>query len=542
MGNFFCDCNRNTTNNIQQKHIVLNSLDPSSYKAKKVNTYPSSTINNTKPTSTSKEPTLNVFWNNTAQSPIISKSKGVPEDKYTITSTLHQSNTSTIYVLKHKQTNETRAMKTIIKQNKTFPIDKPMLHELDILTQIDHPNITKLYEVYDLDDKICFITDLYEATPLTSYKGSPEMSSELEIAIIMYQLLNAVNYCHNKTLMHRDITPENILVGNKHYKGHYHIKLINFYITKLYIHSNISTSVLCKAPEVIGGNYKYKSDLWSCGVVLYYLLTTKFPFYANETNDICHKITHCIYDKLENKQYNKISTEAKDLVYKLININYNERYSALNALEHVWFHKLKIKDKLYNLTLHQMQTLLNNISTFNIATHRYQIPIINYIIHFNYKTLTYVNYAMIMFNKIDINNEGSLNKNEFIHNVNLMFSEFDTEIDKQLLLDIFKKIDVNNNGTIRYVEFVATAVDKKELVKDEMLREVFDYFDKGKCGTIMVNEVIQAFNSVDGYDAKEVSDAIRKVVDGCGCGREEEGIHKGIEFNVFASIVKAVIS
>jgi Ca2+-binding EF-hand superfamily protein len=147
-----------------------------------------------------------------------------------------------------------------------------------------------------------------------------------------------------------------------------------------------------------------------------------------------------------------------------------------------------------------------------------------------------------MFNKIDINNEGSLNKNEFIHNVNLMFSEFDTEIDKQLLLDIFKKIDVNNNGTIRYVEFVATAVDKKELVKDEMLREVFDYFDKGKCGTIMVNEVIQAFNSVDGYDTKEVSDVIKKVVDGCGYGREEEGTHKGIEFNVFASIVKAVIS
>ena len=429
-------------------------------------------------------------------------------------------------------------METIPKQSKTFPIDKSILHEIEILTQLDHPNITKLYELYDLEDKICIVTDLYEATPLTTYKGSPEMSSELEIAIIMYQLLNAVHYCHNKTLMHRDITPENILVENKHHKGHFHIKLINFSTTKLYIHSNVSTSVLCKAPEAIGGNYTYKSDLWSCGVVLYYLLTTKYPFDANDTNDICHKITHCMYDKLESKQYNKISSEAKDLVYKLINLNYNERFSAVNALEHVWFRKLKIKDKLFDLSLSQMKTLLDNIFMFNIDLHKYQIPIINYIVHFNFKKTSYMNYAMIMFNKIDINNEGSLNKNEFIHNVNLMFSDFATDIDKQFLLDIFKKIDVDNSDTIRYVEFVATATDKNELLKNDLLQEMFDDFDKGNSGKVTVNDLIQAFSPPKGYHGNEVSDVIRKVVDGYG----SESTHKGIiEFNAFTSIMKEII-
>lgn len=535
MGNFFCDCNRNTTNNIKQKHIVLNSLDPS-LKTKKEDTYPSSTINNTNTTSISKQTTLNVFWNSIDQSPIISKSKGLPEDKYTITATLHQSNTSSIHQLKHKNTNETRAMKTIPKQT-TFPTEKSIVHEIEILEQLNHPNITKVYEFYDLEDRICIVSDLCEATPLTAYKGSPKMSSELEIAIIMYQLFNAIHYCHNKTLMHRDITPDNILIENKRYKGHFHIKLINFSSTKLYINPKATTCTLCKAPEAIGGNHTYKSDLWSCGVVLYYLLTTKFPFYANETNDIHHKIKHCIYDKLEGKQYKKISPEAKDLVYKLININYNERFTADNALKHIWFHKLKIKDKLFDLTLNQMKTLLNNIFAFDIDKHKYQIPVINYIIHFQFKKIAYVNYAAILFNKIDINNDGTLNKNEFVHNINLIFSEFDTEIDKEFLLEIFNKIDVDNKGIIKYVEFVATACDKSDLLKNEILQEMFEHFDKDNNGKVVVNDVIQAFDTIKGYNGNEVSDVVMKVID----VSENGNTHKSIEFNVFASIMKAII-
>lgn len=512
MGNFFCDCNRNTTNNIQQRHIVLNSME---HKHKKEQNYPSSIINNNNKTAVySTESTLNEICNNNDDSIIISKGKGQPEDKYNVISTIGQGSYGIVYKIMNKTTNELYTMKTIPKQNQTIHhIQKQIIKEIEFLEQIDHPNIIKIHEFYDLEDKICIISELCEGSPLSKYKGSPEMSSELEIAIIMFQLLSAINYCHNNNIIHRDIKPNNILIDNKHYKGHFNIKLTDFGTAKLYINPekpNIIGSTHFTAPEVLNGTYAQKSDLWSCGVLLYYLLTTKYPFDGNDNNEIYTKIKNCVYDKLEGKQYKKISSEAKDFVYKLIKVDYNERLSANQALEHIWFNKLKIKDKLYDLNINQMKSLLNNIFTFNVEK-TLQIPVINYIVHNNLEKSSYINYAGILFNKIDINNDGCINKNEFIHNINLIFSEFDTEIDKEYLIKIFDKIDIYKSNKIGYTEFVGAAVDRNELLTENILKEAFCFFDKDNSGTISLSNIKHAFSTVKGYNDNDFTAILEQI-------------------------------
>ena len=533
MGNFLCDCNR-SSNPPQKRHVKTNSFDAAiETEIKTKTTYPTSRIIKSQPSFT-KETTLTEFWSNLEQSSIINKGQGNPEDKYEFIEIIGKGSFGTVHKVKNKKTGEQRAIKIIPKQTKGILMEKKIITEIELLEQIDHPNIIKLYEFYDLEDKICIVSELGNGGPLSKYKGSPKMTSELEIAIIMFQLLSAVNYCHNKNLMHRDIKPDNILVENKQQQGHFHIKLIDFGTAKMYLNSE-QTQVIGSAhfiaPEVLLGNYTHKCDLWSCGIVLYYLLTTKYPFDAKNKNDIYTKIKKCNYDRLEGNQYKKISPEAKDLVHKLIKSDFNERLSAQKALEHIWFKKLKVKEKLYDLGVNQMKELLNNIFTFNMEK-TLQIPVINYLVHNNLEGSSYVNYASILFSKIDINNDGSLNKNEFIQNMNMIFSEFDTEIDKEFLMEVFDKIDVDKSNKIGYREFVCAAVDRKELLKDNMLKEAFEFFDKDKNGSISLEEIKKAFSKTQGYNHNDFNEILKQI------DLNNDAV---IDFAEFKSMMKAIL-
>ena len=200
-------------------------------------------------------------------------------------------------------------------------------------------------------------------------------------------------------------------------------------------------------------------------------------------------------------------------------------------MEHIWFKKLKVKEKLYDLGVNQMKELLNNIFTFNMEK-TLQIPVINYLVHNNLEGSSYVNYASILFSKIDINNDGSLNKNEFIQNMNMIFSEFETEIDKKFLMEVFDKIDVDKSNKIGYREFVCAAVDRKELLKDNMLKEAFEFFDKDKNGSISLEEIKKAFSKTKGYNHNDFNEILKQI------DLNNDAV---IDFGEFKSMMKAIL-
>jgi calcium-dependent protein kinase len=129
--------------------------------------------------------------------------------------------------------------------------------------------------------------------------------SEVEAKKIMSQLLKALNHCHSMGIVHRDIKAQNIMIvflnrnnqncemgklSNNPNEDPWHIKLIDWGIacklkkgTKL---SEKSGSPLYMAPEVLQGLYDNKCDVWSCGVLLYYMLTGSFPFNGNSMKDL----------------------------------------------------------------------------------------------------------------------------------------------------------------------------------------------------------------------------------------------------------------
>ena len=162
------------------------------------------------------------------------------------------------------------------------------------------------------------------------------------------------------------------------------------------------------APEVLKQNYDYKCDIWSVGVILYILLTGKYPFDSLIKSRIETKIEDGEFDK-ENIKYKNSSKELKDLLKHLLNTNPTFRYNAKEALNHDFFKKndgeLLFKRNLKNKTIsNYLHTFLN----YSLKTKFYQITFA--LLCHNMKPSEKMKELIKIFHLLDINHNGILNK------------------------------------------------------------------------------------------------------------------------------------
>ena len=176
-----------------------------------------------------------------------------------------------VYLVRHKKMNLLRAMKVIPVKSKTS--GEKTDEEIELLRQLDHPNIVKLFEYFSDNDKYYLITEYCKGGDLFDLIKKKKRFSELSAAYIMFQIFRALIYCHNTHhLVHRDIKPENIVVFRKNnaLEDLYDVKLIDFGISKIFnkVEKNndnrIKGSLNYMAPEVLEGKYNEKCDIWSC--------------------------------------------------------------------------------------------------------------------------------------------------------------------------------------------------------------------------------------------------------------------------------------
>lgn len=139
---------------------------------------------------------------------------------------------------------------------------------------MDHPNIVRLFEVYQDHKRYFIITELCTGGELFDQIIKRPYYSERDAAIIMKQVLSAVGYCHAENIVHRDLKPENLLLDSDGPGAV--IKVIDFGTSQKYdpekkMHQTYGTPYYI-APEILAGEYNEKCDVWSCGVIMYILL------------------------------------------------------------------------------------------------------------------------------------------------------------------------------------------------------------------------------------------------------------------------------
>ena len=226
-----------------------------------------------------------------------------------------------------------------------------IIKEVNLLKNLNHPNIVKFLDFYEEADKIYIVMEYYEGGTLKQYiQDNQNKINEDKARIIIKQLLNALSYLHYVCdICHRDIKPENIMLLKKDDINT--IKLLDFglssdsFESKSYM-ENCGTLIYMAPEQINNMSYSKIVDIWSVGIILYMLLNNgKNPFYTPGENseEIINRITKgkLLFDD-ENFPICKM---CKKFLYKLLKKNPSYRYTARTALEHPWI-TLKKYDKI----------------------------------------------------------------------------------------------------------------------------------------------------------------------------------------------------
>ena len=356
------------------------------------------------------------------------------------------------------------AIKTLKKEGISPYQFNLLKREVDILSNMDHPNIVKYFGIFEDDLFIHIVMEYLKGQDLSkiiSLKNYNDFS-ENQMGIIIQQLLKALSFIHSKKIIHRDIKPENILFSDK--KNLYTLKLIDFGLA-----ANSDQEIKTvgtpsyMSPEMIDGNVTYVSDIWSVGVIVYQMITGDLPFKDDDNKTLYEKIKNGNYDT-EILNEKDCSEEAKDFINKALQKDIKNRLTVDEALNHPWIKKFSIN----NLD----QSLINEDSIILFIQFSKRPALHKEIFYFFAKISNetdIVDYKNV-FNSFDANNKGCLSKEDL--KTGLEKNKID--IDEDTLDCIFKGLDFHNSGRISYSEFLAVMVSSKNFNKEEKIKSVFN--------------------------------------------------------------------
>lgn len=413
----------------------------------------------------------------------VGKTEGEITKFYDVVKQLGKGSYGRVYQVKNKTTGEFRACKQLSKSN-INNLEK-FNREIEILIKTDHPNIIKLYEVFE-DSRFLYLImeectggELFDRILDHIQKG--KMYSEKDAANIFKQLMSAIAYCHSNQICHRDLKPENMLYSTK--EDNSLIKVIDFGLSRIVTEKQMKTKVgtaYYVSPEVLNGNYDDRCDIWSAGVILYILLSGEPPFNGPNDNEIYRKICKMHFE-FPKEKWCKISKDAIDLIKKMLTPE-AKRLTAQEVLEHPWFKKVETQPEI------QLDFNTDKFKNYIHMNHLKKI------------VLTYiatrlkdneVKHLRETFEAFDKNSDGSITLEELREGLTKMGGDI-SNVD-----EIFKSMDTDKSGKIDYTEWLAATLDEKSYLKEARLFEVFKAFDKDESGKISKEELMKLLQVED---------------------------------------------
>ena len=436
---------------------------------------------------------------------------------------------SKVYQVRQKSTGELRACKYISKEKFKKESLIQFENECKILEQSDHPNIVKIFEIFNTEKSFYLIMENCNGGSLSNKIeeriNHDKPFDENILSEIIRQISSAIKYIHDRNICHRDLKPDNICFTNMGSMENNTAKLIDFGLGKMMKVNEKTDSIvgspLYVAPEVLNKNYTKKCDIWSLGVIIFLLVGGYPPFLGNDNAQTNMKILSMKYEFKE-KGFKNASEDVKDLIRHCL-VKEDERYNIEQVLEHKWINKNKIipfynKDICdefeKNFRLYQkMENLEKKIIMF-IAMRLSEEEIKKF---------------ENLFIALDKDDSGTLSKEEFLEGINKFA---DNKLSKEDINNIFKKIDTNANKEIDYTEFISSLIGKDIYLNKDKLKEVFDALDKNKKGKIEKNDVKNILNLEENCIKKYES-----LLEEIGKGNDDE-----INFDEFFKMICKIIS
>lgn len=390
------------------------------------------------------------------------------------------------------QTKREYAIKTIDTRDEK--VMKFYEREIQVLKDLEHLNIVRLYEVYHGPNTLHFVMELCTGGHLgEALAAKPDGKfEELVAQAYIAQLVGAVAHCHSRGICHRDIKLQNILLESRARDAQ--IKLIDFGNSKRFntsppqdgvvepVFTRMAGTTYTMAPEVFRGEYDERCDIWSIGVVCFILLSGERPFESIEIpnqpdagkSSLVSNILMGRYS-FRGSAWESVDDESIKFVQECLCMDYKRRCSAAELQKMTWCSPQTANRT--HLTEKAATTLTRRLSkATTVGLHRTSMLAVAFTM-----PSSKARELRSLFQQIDVDGSGQVDRNEFKTAIKATEPGMtDSDIDH-----LFEAIDQDGNQQISFLEFVAAMVDPREVDIGEINQvcdiKIFIFLISGVC-------------------------------------------------------------
>lgn len=372
------------------------------------------------------------------------------------------------------------------------------------MRDLDHPNIVKFYQTFEDGYQIHFVMEYCSGGDLREFALRKGLLSEEKTMKIMEKAFAAVKYLHLKGIVHRDIKEDNFLLSDRTVDAE--IKLIDFGLsaittpqTRLSVRAGTPVYM---APEVFNGNYDYRCDYWSLGVMMYSLLVGCYPCESGASGALKKAVLTQQID-FESKKWAGISSEAKDLCKKLLTRDADKRITASEALKHPWFKSTKSR---VEFNAEYVQKTFINLITF-AKKKRFVKEVLRILIVLIEEK--HLKPLRDLFRFCDVKEEGEIT----VDALKKLVADFELKITEDDITNLIQTITgYEHSIAISYTDFIVANLDPKIYNTEDKLWGLFKHFDSEETGTITIGSFREQMTRSGKRVRSEVIDEMLKEV------------------------------
>lgn len=273
---------------------------------------------------------------------IVSTDQGPRVGPYIFGKTLGTGSTGKVKLAKNLVTGEIVAIKIVRKDyldNKPS-LRKKMRREISVLKVLSHPNLMSLIDVFEIETHLFLVMEFVDGLELFEYlvrRGALPIPQALSF---FQQIICGLEYCHHRLICHRDLKPENLLLDRT-----LNIKIADFGMTSLnppgsLLETSCGSPHYCDPMVVSGEMYDgLKADIWSCGVILYAMITGRLPFDDDNIQRLLQKVQIGQYHLPSD-----LPKDLRDLIKQMLTVDPDKRITLDGIKNHPWFKSIPPKD------------------------------------------------------------------------------------------------------------------------------------------------------------------------------------------------------
>lgn len=373
--------------------------------------------------------------------------------------------------------------------------------ELVRIHSLDHPNLLRPFEL--LEDHSNFYISYPVLSPLLSYLSHQPSLTEALIATIFAQLLSALSFAHSRQCLHKTIDLDCLYLRSSPTSTTIEICLGGF---EKKIEGRRYHLSAFEAPETMVKEGDDKADVWSCGVILYHLLSGTSPFHPIKYTAMVSagKTLHVV------KPESNVSEGAWSLLQSMLEWCPEQRHSVAQCLLHPWVRQAFTPTLVSHKVVQNMLLAMKNDKPRSI----FREAIKHYIV-FRVEKGENLDCMTAMFKYLDSNADGKISQSELLAGLSKWMTQDKAEAKAQ---EIMATADRDSSGCIDYSEFLLSSLNEGALLSSSNLLAAFNSLDHDHSGKLSTRELKDVFFLCTSGDKAKVWRELMREVDRDGDG------------------------